>query len=262
MPEGHTIHRAARLQSAALAGAPVTASSPQGRFADGASLLDGRVLQGIEAVGKHLIYRFEDEVALHVHLGLFGRFDTHRNRVPDPRGSVRLRLAGHAATVDLRGPTTCEIIDLPDEERLMARLGPDPLRADADPERAWQRISRSRRAIGALLMDQSVLAGVGNVYRAEALHVEGLHPEREGRSLSRDEFDRLWTTIRGMLRDGERAGRIITVSAADAGVPRSRIPRGQRTYVYRQRQCRSCGAPVRAWEMARRRAWACEQCQL
>ena len=261
MPEGHTIHRAARLQSAALAGATVTASSPQGRFADGAALLDGRVLHGIEAVGKHLLYRFEDDVALHVHLGLFGRFDTHRNRVPDPRGSVRLRLGGHAATVDLRGPTTCEIIDLPDEERLMARLGPDPLRADADPERAWHRISRSRRAIGALLMDQSVLAGVGNVYRAEALHVEGLHPEREGRSLSRDEFDRLWATVCRMLRDGERAGRIITVTAEDAGVPRSRIPRGQRTYVYRQRRCRSCGAPVRAWEMAGRRAWACEQCQ-
>lgn len=261
MPEGHTIHRAARLQSAVLVGAPVVATSPQGRFADGAALLDGRTLRGIDAVGKHLLYRFDDDLLLHVHLGLFGRFDTHRSAVPAPRGSVRLRMEGHGATVDLRGPTACEVIDPPEEARLMSRLGPDPLRPDADPDRAWHRISRSRRPIGALVMDQSVLAGVGNVYRAEALHVEGLHPEREGRSLTRDQFDALWATICRMLRDGERAGRIITVSAADAGVPRSRIPRGQRTYVYRQRDCRRCGKPVRAWEMAGRRAWACDHCQ-
>lgn len=260
MPEGHTIHRAARRQAELLCGAPVAAGSPQGRFADGARHLDGRTLHAVDAVGKHLLYRFDDAV-LHVHLGLFGRFDTHRAAPPAPRGAVRLRLEGHGGTVDLRGPTACELIDPPDEERLLARLGPDPLRADADPDRAWHRIHRSRRAIGALLMDQSVLAGVGNVFRAEALHVEGIHPSREGRSLSREEFDRLWATICRMLRDGERAGRIVTVSAEDAGVPRSRIPRGERTYVYRQAACRRCGGPVRAWEMAGRRAWACESCQ-
>ena len=261
MPEGHTIHRAARRQAEVLAGGPVATWSPQGRFAEGAALLDGRDLLAVDAVGKHLLYRFADDLVLHVHLGLFGRFDTHRGDPPDPRGSVRLRMQGHGATVDLRGPTACELIDPPEEERLMARLGPDPLRGDAEPERAWRRIHGSRRAIGALLMDQSVLAGVGNVYRAEALHVEGIHPGREGRSLTRDEFDSLWATICRMLREGERAGRIITVSAEDAGVPRSRIPRGERTYVYRQSQCRSCGAAVRAWEMAGRRAWACEECQ-
>ncbi len=261
MPEGHTIHRAARRQGAILAGAPVTAESPQGRFAAGAKAIDGLRLDAIEAIGKHLLYRFDDDVVMHVHLGLFGKFATYTGQPPDPRGAVRLRLQGHGGTVDLRGPTACELIDADDEARLRARLGPDPLRADADPAAAWQRIHRSRRPIGALLMDQSVLAGVGNVYRAEALHVERIHPQREGRSLTRDEFDRLWSTVCRMLRDGEKAGRIITVSAADAGVPRSRIPRGERTYVYRQAACRTCGAPVRAWEIAGRRAWACEECQ-
>ena len=261
MPEGHTIHRAARKQREVLAGAAVAASSPQGRFADGAALLDGRVLHDIEAYGKHLLYRFDDDLTMHVHLGLFGRFFTHRGDVPEPRGAIRLRLIGRDAAVDLRGPTACEMLDPDDEARLLARLGPDPLRSDADPERAWLRISRSKREIGALVMDQSVMAGVGNVYRAEALHVLGIHPSREGRSLTRDEFDALWATVCRMLRDGERAGRIVTVSAEDAGVPKSRIPRGERTYVYRQRECRSCGAPVAVWNMAGRRAWACEECQ-
>jgi endonuclease-8 len=261
MPEGHTIHRAARRHADLLAGAPVRAESPQGRFTDGAREIDGRVLQGVDAHGKHLLYRFPDDLTLHVHLGLFGRFLTHRGAPPEPRGAIRLRLGGEEGAIDLRGPTACELVDPPQVEALLARLGPDPLRGDADPERAWRRISRSGRAIGALLMDQSVLAGVGNVYRAEALLVEGIHPVRPGREVSRAEFDALWCTLTRMLREGVRAGRIVTVSAEDAGVPRSRIPRGERTYVYRQSACRRCGGPVHNWQMDGRRAWACPACQ-
>ena len=110
-------------------------------------------------------------------------------------------------------------------------------------------------------MDQSVMAGVGNVYRAEALHVQRMSPEREGRSLTRPEFDALWTTIQSMLEDGVKSGRIVTVSAKDAGKPRSRLRRGERTYVYKQSACRSCGGPVSSWTMAGRRAWACTACQ-
>lgn len=261
MPEGHTIHRAARDQSALLVGDPVGASSPQGRFDQGARHLDGRTLTGIDAHGKHLFYRFGDDAVLHVHLGLFGRFFMHRNGAPEPRGAIRLRMEGHGGVVDLRGPTACELLEPDDEERLLARLGPDPLRADADPEAAWARIQRSKRPIGVLLMDQSVIAGVGNVYRAEALHVNGIHPDRPGTSISREEFDAVWGTCVRMLRDGVKSGRIITVSAEDAGKPRSRLRRGERTYVYRQSRCRSCGAAVANWDLAGRRAWACPSCQ-
>lgn len=261
MPEGHTIHRAARDQTAMLAGAGVAASSPQGRFADGARCIDGRTLTVIDAHGKHLLYRFDGDLVLHVHLGLFGRFLLHRKGTPDPRGAIRLRMEGHGGAVDLRGPTACELLEPDDERRLMARLGPDPLRADADPEAAWAKVHRSRRPIGVLLMDQSVMAGVGNVYRAEALHVNGIHPERPGTSISRDEFDAIWSTCVRMLRDGVKSGRIVTVSAEDAGRPRSRLRRGERTYVYRQAACRSCGAPVSNWDLAGRRAWACLTCQ-
>lgn len=261
MPEGHTIHRAARDQSAMLAGHAVAASSPQGRFDEGARLIDGRTLTAVDAHGKHLFYRFDDDVLLHVHLGLFGRFFLHRKGVPEPRGAIRLRMEGRDGAVDLRGPTACELLDADDEQRLLARLGPDPLRTDADPDLAWAKVSRSRRPIGVLLMDQSVIAGVGNVYRAEALHVNGIHPERPGTSITRDEFDAIWNTCVRMLRDGVKSGRIITVSAEDAGKPRSRLRRGERTYVYRQANCRSCGAQVASWDLAGRRAWACAACQ-
>lgn len=261
MPEGHTIHRAARDQSAMLAGDRLATSSPQGRFTDGARYIDGRTLTAIDAHGKHLFYRFDDDVLLHVHLGLFGRFFLHRKGTPDPRGAIRLRMEGHGGAVDLRGPTACELLEPHDERRLLARLGPDPLRPDADPEAAWAKVHRSRRPIGVLLMDQSVIAGVGNVYRAEALHVNGIHPDRPGTSISREEFDALWLTCVRMLRDGVKSGRIVTVSAEDAGKPRSRLRRGERTYVYRQAACRSCGAPVANWDLSGRRAWACTTCQ-
>ncbi len=262
VPEGHTIHRAARDQTRLLVGGQVVALSPQGRFRDGALLIDGRTLHDIDAHGKHLFYRFEDSLTLHVHLGLFGGFTTHRGEMAaEPRGAVRLRLVGHGGALDLRGPTTCEILDADDEARLRARLGPDPLRRDADPTVVWERIRRSRAAIGTLLMDQSVLAGVGNVYRAEALFWCGIHPAREGRSLSYEEWQALWGTICRMLREGVRAGRIITVDPADSGVARSRLGRGERTYVYRQESCRRCGAPVVHWHMGGRTAWACPACQ-
>ncbi|PRC62643.1 DNA glycosylase, partial [Mycobacterium sp. ITM-2017-0098] len=69
-----------------------------------------------------------------------------------------------------------EVIAEPDIADLVARLGPDPLRRDADPELAWRRIAKSRRPIGALLMDQSVISGVGNVYRSELLFRHRIDP--------------------------------------------------------------------------------------
>ncbi len=92
MPEGHTIHRAARRQNAVLAGHALRVSSPQGRFAAGAAALDGRVLLGVEAVGKHLFQRWEGHEVLHVHLGLFGRFREQPSPPEPPRGAVRLRV--------------------------------------------------------------------------------------------------------------------------------------------------------------------------
>ena len=103
MPEGHTIHRAALDLRRALSGQTVGVTSPQGRFAGGASVLDGRQCQSVEAYGKHLVVGFEDEIWLHIHLGLFGRIRRRKLPAPEPRGAIRVRLIGQTRVVDISG---------------------------------------------------------------------------------------------------------------------------------------------------------------
>jgi formamidopyrimidine-DNA glycosylase len=286
VPEGHTIHRAARAHQRLLGGQVLAASSPQGRFAEAAARLDGRRLVRVEAWGKHLFYEWDGGLVLHVHLGLFGRFTTHpAGPPPAPVGAVRLRLCGARGAVDLAGPTACELGDLSDRERIVARLGPDPLRADADGSRFVERVLASRSAIGKLLMDQTVVAGVGNVYRAEALFLTGLHPEHPGRSQDRPAAERLWRLLGVLLGDGLRRGRILTVhldgypppagptATGEPALPRrpalpgrpttpgARARPGDNTWVYRRASCRRCGSPVRRWDLAGRWCYACENCQ-
>jgi endonuclease-8 len=225
VPEGHTVHRNAREHLARFGGTSVRVTSPQGRFADGAALVDGRVLDDTEAHGKHLFLGFDGTGWVHVHLGLYGKFTFGRGPAPAPVGQVRLRIStdgdaygdphgdahgdaygdphadahggpsgdasgdGAGAYADLRGPTRCELITDAEKQAVEERLGPDPLRADADPEAAWSRISRSRTTVAALLMDQKIVAGVGNVYRAEVLHVVGLHPLVPADEVTRSQFD-------------------------------------------------------------------------
>ena len=111
VPEGHTLHRLAREQRTLFAGRPVRVSSPQGRFADGAALLDGHVLRATEAYGKHLLQYYRDAPTLHVHLGLYGKFTTGIGLPPEPVGALRLRLQAGEAWTDLRGPTACELLE-------------------------------------------------------------------------------------------------------------------------------------------------------
>lgn len=264
MPEGHTIHRIAKDHGAVLAGRRLQVASPQGRFAEAAARLDGRVLRRIEPYGKHLFYDWGDGDVVHVHLGLFGKYRVHRHAggpPPAPVGAVRMRLSTTDVTVDLAGPTDCSLGTPGDREAVLARLGPDPLRADADPKAFVERVVRSRAPIGGLLLDQSVVAGVGNVFRAEALWVHGLHPTRPGRSLDPAEAGALWDTVAAMLRQGVKDNRIVTVSRADLGKPRSRATRAEATYAYKQATCRRCASSIERFELAARTAYACPTCQ-
>jgi endonuclease VIII len=265
MPEGHTIHRLAREHTELFGGATVQASSPQGRFEDGAAAISGRVLRRVEPYGKHLLYRFEGlPERLHVHLGLYGKFAGGPLPAPEPQGALRLRLSGGESYADLRGPTACELM-LPGEVKaLLGRLGPDPLKPRADPQAAWLRLSRSRTFVGALLMDQTVLAGVGNVYRAEVLYRAALSPFRMGRDVSADEFGALWIDLVHLMRLGVRDGRIVTTLPEDRPPGRRRRPlREDAHYVYRRTSepCRRCGAPIRTELMAARNLYWCPFCQ-
>jgi endonuclease VIII len=261
MPEGHTIHRLARDHARWFAGDVVHVSSPQGRFAAGAARLDGQVLEGTDAHGKHLFHRYEDGGVVHVHLGLFGRFLTHRTPPPEPRDTVRYRVAGGGQVTDLVGATACELLTDDEVAAITERLGPDPIRDDADPERAWAALQRRTVGIGQALMDQRVVAGIGNVYRAELLFVHGVHPQLPARQLPRATWESMWATLVAWLRRGVQERRIITVDPDEVGTPRSRLTRAQATYVYRSDRCGRCDGEVRRFDLAGRWAYACESCQ-
>lgn len=180
MPEGHTLHRLADQQTRAFADRVVAVSSPQGRFVDGAALLDGRRLLRVTAYGKHLFQHYEGHLVTHVHLGLYGKFATGTGDPPPPRGALRMRIETAEPDLpvhwaDLRGAITCEVLPDPRGVKdIVAGLGPDPLRRNPDRgARAFERIHRSKVAVGAQLMDQARIAGIGNVYRAEILFGTG-----------------------------------------------------------------------------------------
>lgn len=253
MPEGHTIHRAARDQRPHLKGRVLAVSSPQGRFLEGASQLDGKRCRDVEAFGKHLLYPFTGGLNLHLHLGLYGKVRTAEGQAPEPRGLVRVRLEAPDYTVDVNGPAACEVLDAAGRKRLLARLGPDPLRTDADPDRAWTRITKSRTALGVLLMDQSVIAGVGNIYRSELLWRAELHPRLPGHDLSRPAFDAIWADTQRLMEIGVETGLIITVDGATPKTPRAR-----RFNIYKRKTCPRCGGPVTVMTLAGRKAYACE----
>jgi endonuclease-8 len=260
MPEGHTIHRLAADHNRDFAGQKLAVSSPQGRFSEGARLLDGCLLNSVQAHGKHLLYDWDGHT-LHIHLGLYGKFRRHTSPPPEPRGAVRLRVAGARFAFDLNGPTACEVLTRPEVQCLLDRLGVDPLRADADPEKAWDRIRRSSTPIGAVLMNQNIIAGVGNVYRAEILHLLQIHPERKANSLQRQEFDALWQLTVRLLQIGKRYNRIIIADPADVGKPRARMTRDERLLVYKKEFCSHCDGPIESWLLAARKVFACPRCQ-
>lgn len=276
MPEGHTLHRLALDLSDAFAGRPVRVGSPQGRFAESAALVDGQTLEYAEAWGKHLFVAFPDERFVHVHLGLYGKFligqTVGPGEAPPPVGQVRLRLVGEQAYADLRGATTCELITVGQREAVVAKLGPDPLRAalpdgSGDPERAWAKISRSRSPIAGLLMNQEVLAGVGNVYRAELLFRHRLDPMRPGASLPKRTWTAMWTDLVELMHQGVTDNRIDTVRPEHTPEAMGRPPRvddhGGEVYVYRRtgQACHVCGATIRTQELQGRNLFWCPRCQ-
>lgn len=325
MPEGHTVHRLAAAFEQAFGGQRVRTSSPQGRFFDAAQL-DGMVLLGAEAVGKHLFLPFapsedvdRDSSAVrhvHIHLGLYGSWtfagepgftDAHaigapRLRIGEreeqldgeelvgggtadwrrlvPRPTVRLRIAGPQGLADLTGPTACEIMDVQERQAVLERLGPDPLRADADPSRFVDAVRRSRTTIGALLMNQKIVAGIGNIYRAELLFRARLDPFVPGKDLSSGMLEEMWEDLVALMSYGARTGRIVTTQPQHRDleariVERSRgtrqngdedpdvVSRERSFYVYHRQTlpCRLCGTTVLSADLAARTVFWCPRCQ-
>lgn len=308
MPEGHSVHRLARQFGDVFIGERLAVSSPQGRFVQGAALLDGHTLTGSTAHGKHLFLEFEHGLLLHVHLGLYGAWDFGGDAgfrgassigaprkvgerevyddgatagpawyegPPAPVGAVRVRLASAHGWSDLRGATTCAAITEEEAAAVLARLGPDPLRnLPGDRDSFVTGILARRTPLAALLMDQKVIAGVGNVYRAELLFRRGLDPWLPGNALAADAARQLWDDTVAVMSDGVRDGRIITTppqywsgpagGALPGGGSRDGLPAPEEShFVYRRQglDCRDCGTPVALTDLGARKLYWCPGCQ-
>lgn len=260
MPEGHKTHRLAIDHSEWFCGRSLRVSSPQGRFSSDAAKVDRQVLIGVEAVGKHLFYQFENTAFIHVHLGRYGSFRISPVPPPPPRGLVRMRMVSDAMTLDLNGPTQCRVIDPVGRSQVLERLGPDPL-AGGSASEVWDRVSESKQPIGAVLLDQSVIAGVGNIFRAEALFEVGMNPNLRGNELDRKSFDRLWRVLTRMMRTGVKFDHIIAVTAKEAGKPLQKLDKHERLRIYGKTICPYCGGPIAIVKMAARKLYVCPECQ-
>lgn len=232
-------------------GRTVRATSPQGRFSAGAAAIDGRALGEVEAYGKRLFHRVGDDV-LHVHLGRLGSFVWTDAPAGPPRPQARLRLEAETGAADLFAPIVCEMGPASLRDEVVARLGPDPLRGDADVDAVRGAFATDGRAVGAVLLDQSVLSGVGNVLRSEALFLVGIDPATPASSLDGRSFEELWGTLVAMMSKAASLGRIVTTSD-------ELVPEAEARYVYKQRRCRRCGAEVERPVVGGREMYRCPQ---
>ncbi|WP_298747520.1 Fpg/Nei family DNA glycosylase [uncultured Serinicoccus sp.] len=275
MPEGHTLHRLARSLDDAFGGTVPAVSSPQGRFAEGAARLDGSVLERSWAHGKLLFVDFAGGRTLYVHLGLIGKWFVlpvdPAGHEPPATGQVRLRLLSDAHVADLRGPMACQVVDEAEVDRLVLRQGPDPLQPVSDlndPDAAYRTITRSGKTVAELLMDQTVLAGVGNIYRCEVLWRHRLHPLRPGKTLKRASWQLIWDDLVRLMPFGVRTGTIITLDDVledtEAALARGEEPAVPREFAVYQRTglpCLRCGSVVRHKVVAGRNLFWCGNCQ-
>ena len=293
MPEGNEIHRWAERHAAAFAGKTVRVDGPQGRFTD-ADVLDGRKLLRVRAVGKHLGYDFGKDRILHVHLGLQGDFTEGSGVLPAVKGALRLRMwnaekvklpevaglskrhgwyseddgTGHLrpeqiAWVELRGPMDCSVYTEAQWERLLERLGPDPLNGDS-VDKALEKIAKSKKPVGLLLMEQEVMAGIGNIFRAELLFRAGLSPFVAGRDVDAAVVKKVWKDAVVLMRAGMVDRRIVTTRAKDRPQKKGQALKEEAHYVYRRqgRPCFVCETKVRKMEnFAGRNLYWCEVCQ-
>ena len=318
MPEGHSVHRIARQFALHFVGRRIAASSPQGRFAAGASEIDGHTMVDAKAVGKQLFLEFDNGLWLRVHLGMYGAWDfagdvtadattasangrmgqtnqrgtvvgehedslssigaPRRTRLrmaeqekvgdeletfpPAPIGAVRVRLLTDATVADLRGPTACDVLHAEQVQAQLAKLGPDPL-VDS-PKKGEQRfvdaVLKKPTPIGLLLMDQSVVAGIGNVYRAELLFRARLNPHTPGKQVPEETVRALWKDWTKLLKIGVQTGQMMTMDGLSAKQRTAALAsRADRHWVYHRtgEPCRVCGTPIVMEEFGGRKLYWC-----
>jgi endonuclease VIII len=265
MPEGHTVHRIANDFNRLFAGGPLKVTSPQGRFNESAKLVNGIALTEARAIGKQMFLRFENDLTIRIHLGIYGKWNYHESTTgefPEPVGQVRARFSNALAAADLRGPTFCEVITAEEVLAVERRLGPDPLNPNPknrESDRFIDRVLASKTPIGLQLMNQDVIAGIGNVYRAEILFRAGINPHTAGERLTREQLQAIWDDSVKLLNVGVAKGVMITRDELLKKNPK----KADRNFVYKREgePCRVCGANVVIELAAARKLYWCPGCQ-
>ena len=333
MPEGHSVHRIARQFAVNFVGTAPEVTSPQGRFVQGAAILNGREMTDARAVGKQMFLEFSGDHWLRVHLGIYGAWDfagdvrvdptiqiyaskfgrgklgqtgmagavdplasvdaeaedsvtsigaPRRARVrmaeqdhagdalenfpPDPVGQVRVRLLNDNVCADLRGPTACEVLTPAEVDAVMQRLGPDPANANTEAERQRfvERARKKKTPIGLVLMDQSVVAGIGNVYRAEMLFRAELNPHTPANQVGDTTLEEMWDDWAHLLDIGITVGQMVTIDGLTGDdYVRALQERDERHWVYKLEgsPCKRCGTNIVLEEFGARKLYWCPGCQ-
>jgi endonuclease VIII len=243
MPEGDALHRAARRLQV-LVGQQLEVETPHPRAAvkQLAPRLDGRRLESVEAIGKNLLLRFEGGMVLRSHLRMKGRWLVLKRDSPI-FGVPWLLLRGEEHVGAMFNGSILEL-----DRGIARRLGPDILaeQPDFDTMLAGLRREPQDRAVGDALLDQRVVAGIGNLWKAESLWYTRVSPWRRLGEVSDEE-------LRAALEEAHRL-----MSRRLEGVPDTR-----RAYRRRGRPCPRCGTPIRSWPQGdgARMAYWCPQCQ-
>jgi DNA-formamidopyrimidine glycosylase len=263
MAEGHTVVRWAR-RLRPMIGQPLELIQLPRRWADRDWLLVGQHLTAIETRGKHLLLHISDGQTAHCHALMFGSWQVGRPRMRlrKKERDVRLRLrTADREAVFFHGP----VVELLTAEELakhavLKKLGPDILGPSFDREEAWQRLQKAPgRTIGDAVLDQNIVAGIGNVYKSEAFFVAGIDPQRPVGECSRREIERIWDAVIPLMQEGARDFGPITT------LPPALREGRERNWVYRRngRPCRRCTAAVQMVRQGvlKRTTYFCPACQ-
>jgi len=258
MPEGHTVHRTANHFNKKFAKQEVLVTSPQGRFSD-STLISGTKLVTAKAIGKQLFLFFEPAI-LRIHLGIYGKWQFREfEDLPEPKGQVRARFINGSQLADLRGPTACDLLSFEQYQQVLDRLGPDPLDPASDKQRFLDKVGKSSVTIGQLLMDQSVISGIGNVYRAELLFRANLNPHTPGKLVPKEIVDAIWEDAVALMPLGVKTGYMLTRE----GFLTAKTKKIDRYYLYKREglPCRECGNAISIEILATRKLYFCSHCQ-
>jgi endonuclease-8 len=263
MPEGDTIFRTAAVLQRALLGMEIVAAAsidPRGGRDRSATLVERRV-EAVEARGKHIVIGFSGGIQLRTHLGMTGSWHLYRPGEPwqRPRAQASVVLETSELVAVCFSASTIEITRGASANSLptIQRLGPDLMAEQPDLAEAVRRLrSRGEEEIGVALLDQQALAGIGNVYKSEALFLTGHHPWTPVSALDDGALLALVELARALLLANAHRGPRRTTASLD---PSARL------WVYgrRGRSCRRCGAVIRSGRLgphARSTYW-CPACQ-